>query len=859
MRTEVDCVAITDHNSGEWIDILKQAYAELQEDTHPEFRELSIFPGVEVSVNGGVHILAILPENKKTSDVSRLLGGVGFHGEYGNCETCTEKSASEVIHEIIKAGGIAIPAHVDDSKGIFKELKGPTLDQILDIDTITAMEIIEKSYSKPEQYKSKKLNWSEILGSDSHHPTNSSETSVDKFPGSHFTWIKMSSPTIEGLGLALMDGNELSIIRSDESKGNPNAFEHLTIESIEVKDAYYLGNGKAFECKFSPWLNTIIGGRGIGKSTILEFIRLCLQRNNPLPDQIKKDLEKYFNTRENRDDGLIRDNTNITLFLRKDRIRYKIYWDMNHPEGQIFEESEPGKWIETDGDIKQRFPVSIFSQKQIYELSKDQMALLRIIDESPEVNFKEWANDKGKLETRYLSICSQIREKESEINEESALKGELDDVNNRIKILEDSGHTDILNQYSIALEKKKKVEEWENSWKISKDLLSQTIDHINIKEVDSALFEGEPEFLDLLKNTNANILEIKENLNAITENIEITIQEWETNYKKSKLCNNVSTAIALYNSLIQELEDQGNTDLNQYDTLVYKRERIQGKLTAIELASKEKEELSVKAANCLESIDKHRKKISMKREEFLEKVLDSNKHISIELNHYGYLNGIESSIRKIIEKEKEFSTDIAELIKIIEENQDNLEGLIEVKKRICDIYNGNKTNVRYKKFGEHISNLEPEKIDHFMCYFPEDTLDVKYCDQRNKRYVPIKQGSPGQKTAAMLAFLMNYGEYPLILDQPEDDLDNRLIYDLIVSQIKDAKKYRQVIIVTHNANIVVNGDSENVIPLIVGYKNTQTQVMGQGGLQEKRIRKEICDVLEGGTDAFDLRYKRINV
>ncbi len=54
----------------------------------------------------------------------------------------------------------------------------------------------------------------------------------------------MSSPTIEGLGLALMDGNGLSIIRSDESEGNPNAFEHLTIESIKVKMPIIWGTGR---------------------------------------------------------------------------------------------------------------------------------------------------------------------------------------------------------------------------------------------------------------------------------------------------------------------------------------------------------------------------------------------------------------------------------------------------------------------------------------------------------------------------------------------------------------------------------------------------------------------------------------
>lgn len=80
MRNEVDCIAITDHNSGEWIDRLKKAYKELSSEKNPYFRELYIFPGVEISVSGNIHILAIFDTSKKTSDIDRLLGAVHYRG-----------------------------------------------------------------------------------------------------------------------------------------------------------------------------------------------------------------------------------------------------------------------------------------------------------------------------------------------------------------------------------------------------------------------------------------------------------------------------------------------------------------------------------------------------------------------------------------------------------------------------------------------------------------------------------------------------------------------------------------------------------------------------------------------------------
>ena len=141
-------------------------------------------------------------------------------------------------------------------------------------------------------------------------------------------------------------------------------------------------------------------------------------------------------------------------------------------------------------------------------------------------------------------------------------------------------------------------------------------------------------------------------------------------------------------------------------------------------------------------------------------------------------------------------------------------------------------------------------------WFPEDSLEVRYSARGDgQRFRSIQEGSPGQKTAALLAFLLSYGDEPLILDQPEDDLDNHLIYDLIVTQLRAIKRLRQVIVVTHNANIVVNGDAELVVALTARHGETQKEC--EGSLQEQQVRETICAVMEGGRRAFEDRYRRI--
>jgi ABC-type lipoprotein export system ATPase subunit len=135
-------------------------------------------------------------------------------------------------------------------------------------------------------------------------------------------------------------------------------------------------------------------------------------------------------------------------------------------------------------------------------------------------------------------------------------------------------------------------------------------------------------------------------------------------------------------------------------------------------------------------------------------------------------------------------------------------------------------------------------------------LRVKYSkDPSSGKFDDLEKGSAGQKAAAILAFLLSHGNEPLIIDQPEDDLDNALIYDLIVKQIHENKNRRQLIIVTHNANIAVNGDSELVH--VLKYENGQVQIDQQGGLEESSIRESICAIMEGGRQAFLKRYNRI--
>jgi len=155
---------------------------------------------------------------------------------------------------------------------------------------------------------------------------------------------------------------------------------------------------------------------------------------------------------------------------------------------------------------------------------------------------------------------------------------------------------------------------------------------------------------------------------------------------------------------------------------------------------------------------------------------------------------------------------------------------------------------------KRIEALQNESFDELAKWFPEDEVCLEYRPSKDKPYKNIALASAGQKTAAMLSFLLVHGDEPLLLDQPEDDLDNALVSELVVEQLRKNKVRRQLLVVTHNANIVVNADAELVVTMDF---DGQINLASMGGLQETSVRRDICRVMEGGEEAFRQRYKRI--
>ena len=835
MEKKIDCVAITDHNSGGWIDHLKQTLKELQEDSPQWFRPIYLFPGVEISTYDDVHVLAIFGCDKDESHIDKLLGAIDYSGTKGDSDDVTTKNIAEVIDEIAKRDGIPIPAHVDKAKGLF-QLQGKRLKKVLKNRKIYAMELHDSCYMKPQVYNEKKVGWTQVTGSDTH------DFSADNF--GTFTWIKMDKPSLEGLKIALQDG-DVSVNRN--MNDTPNKLPEYFIKSLEVSKAKYIGHSEPLNCQFSPFLNTIIGGRGTGKSTLLEFMRLVLRRDKDIPDPLVRDSRKYF---EVGDTNLLIEDSKISLIYRKGEVRYRLNRSSTPDCPSLEVEKDDGTWESFDGEIKSLLPVRIYSQKQIFELAKEPSALIGIIDEAPKVDATKLETQKRDLENRYKQIESKRRELNDKIAEESRLRGEFNDLARQIAQIEKSGHKEVLQNYRERQQQLNELDSLECKWKEMHNRLLDTQDAIAPADFNAQHFSEHTDILSTLETTNEEWQSIHDQLSEVVQKANSVIVEWQTEKNTVDWMQALKTDTAQYEQLRSELEQQG-IDPNRYPLLLAQQKNLERELDSISEHKSGLSKLKDEKQKVFVKIKENRKILSENRQKFLTSVLKDNQFVSIEVQPFGEnWDAIEKEIRRILQCQVHFDRDFDNL-KTIYDQADG-DKVYKLKETIQAIRNGSR-KAEHKSFANHLKSLSPESMIYLTLWFPGDELKITFGPNRR----PIKQGSPGEKAAALLAFILSYGDEPLLLDQPEDDLDNELIYDLIVKQLRETKTKRQIIVVTHNANIVVNGDAEIVFPLHVVC--TETRIRQAASIQQKSVRDAICNILEGGEQAFEQRYRRIHL
>jgi len=875
VEKKIECVAVTDHNTGSWIQRLQEEALVLRS----EGKSIYIFPGVEITANGNTHILAIFDPSKTSDIVQAIVGAAKFRGEYGNSDAVAGESAENIAEEIIKLGGVAIPAHVDMKAGMCQLQSTHTISQICK--KSSAIEVIFPEGGRgPEhneclrRYKSLDLELAEVIGSDAHRPEE---------VGRAFTWVKMSSPTIDGLRLALIDGAS-SIKRSSAIDSNPNAIPNNVIHSISIDKAKYCGRGKPLVIEFNPWLNSIIGGRGSGKSSVLEFIRLGLGRDRDLLDivgrnEVKDTFARFAQKSPSRDaEGVLLNETTISCAIQKEGAFYLLKWTPNAPKVLIFK-WDGQEWKAEQGDARSRFPVKIFSQKQIYDIAKNPSALIKIIDETDIVDLFSWKMAWAEKENKFLSLCSQRRALQGQAANRNTLEGQLADVIQKIGIIESSGHAQVLSCFNSAMKKNKAIDHFKELFASLGDKLSKEMQEADELVFDRSAFVAtdhiDLELLERVGVMNQAYLEFKKEVSSLISGMNDRLNDFKNWQSNSNFGKQQDIAIHQYTSLVESLTQNGVDNPDQYQQLIETKIGIEKKLTEIKAFESQEQQTTQEINLVYSELIELRKSLTTRRKEFVNQHLSGNGSISLSIEPLCNIEDMEDSFRAVIgrsdaafgsdilDKEKEAGFLHSLWLALMKEHNEApaipndltpaFACIHNFKTQVCNYGSGQIMGSPIgKRFLDFMAQLQPQNFDRLNLWFPDDRLVVKFND--GKRLKDISQGSAGQKAATVLSFLLSYGNEPLILDQPEDDLDNGLISSLIVSKLQENKSRRQIIVVTHNPNIVVNGDSEYVVAL---QDKGSIEVAASGGLQELAVRREVCEIMEGGKQALEQRYRRM--
>lgn len=880
---DIQCIVVTDHNTGGWIDNLKNELATLKQQDAATWGGVTIFPGMELSCSGGVHLMVILDPSKSTSDIDAIRGSVGYTGTPGDSDAVTSQSVESVIRAIQAAGGVACAAHVDQPKGLLVSVTDHnTLQPIFKL--LDAVEIIDSSSIRLQPHTTALSNLTSVLGSDSHHPSEI---------GRGYTWVKMSAPSIEGLKLALLDP-ESAIRRSDECTHYPQQLSHPKIKSITV-EKLRLRQKDPLTIHFNPSYNALIGGRGSGKSTILECLRLGLARENELltgrsDSALKQSFENFKREKTGRNQpGMMLHDTRITVEVSKgqgeleERFQYCWAKGIDAKFAVSVRSWDNGAWQDTqltEDQARSNFPVKLFSQKQILALADNPQHLIQYIDDVLGDKKKAWEQSFTSKREALNLARARIRTLETQIAQKPAVELQYKEASRKAKVFASSNFGDALKAYQRAGKQQRAVEGFFKQ-------LGEDVQSLQTSAAEAASLKNLT-LIDFEAATSAEQAE-KLAMEALTQKLasnfdQITalVAKMQADLVAAQAASGASAwhqenkvHLNEYARIVAELKAQGITNAEDASQAVALEEKLKKQLDQFNAISTDLEQARKAVVDAQAALHQERQGLTVLRQDFLNQVLLNVPALKITLNSMADAEAGATSLREILRIEGE-GTFAKEIYGDTDDDPPKPCGMVwdlvnpalassvperlqEIKQSLEELNEQVLNTKLHGKFVRKLKDMKPEVasvvFDELAAWFPEDAVDLQYKREESSSFQSLQQASAGQKTAAILSFLLAHGSEPLLMDQPEDDLDNALVSQLVVAQLRNNKDRRQLIVITHNANIVVNGDAELVMPM--EFLGGQIVNNTAGGLQERSVRKMICEIMEGGEKAFEQRYRRI--
>jgi predicted ATPase len=821
-QNNISAVAITDHHL---IDV--ERIQELQRLGKKKY--ITILPGIEFcSELGGkesIHFIGIFPENSDLESVWTKLQGkleltnddITKKGGLENIQ-CDLIDTCDIIHEL---GGITT-IHAGTKTNTVENIKNNLVAKMQQKRRILSdcIDILElgkvddvKSYIDIV-FKSIGFNMPMIICSDNHD--------IKNYILKENCWIKADC-TFEGLKQVIYEPTQR--VRIQELKPQEKA-AYQVIDSVTISHSDFLSQ----TIYFNQNLNAIIGGRSTGKSVLLGAIA----------------------TKLNCDKEVKWGNKDYTDFVNAVVLGLKVTWkdeiENNERNIEYYPQSHMYRLAKNDNKELDKIVESIIEQDNSKHILISNYATFSS-DNNTEITNK--INKLFQIKNDGITKSKLLKEKGDEVgigNEIKKLGAELVELKKKIKITENE-----LRQYNDLKSK------LDNLIKENGNIDNQIA---KIQSLKSKFFISDEISYELVVFDDSNKSKIKTAFDELKNRFQ---KEWENKINEISNQNNEIkkqnieqiSQIQLNQSYIRGIETIKNN--KQYIEIEEKLKIQKEKLSDISQIKKEVDDLRLQYQSCITSIRQSNRDYLNKINEIKDTLNISRDKLEIKAEAtfklIDYKNLLNSSINLQSYQGQE----------IVHENIANFEDFF---KSVNNLFNKLLNNEITLKGRYTAIELAKEIL---ATNFFEITYKISYDTDT------FQTMSEGKKAFVVLMLLLDFSnkECPILIDQPEDDLDNRAIYTDLVKYLIRKKKERQIILVTHNPNIVVGADSELIIvanqngldtPNTNGCKfqyisgsiedTKMFDSKAKSILESKGIREHVCEVLEGGSEAFENREKK---
>lgn len=622
-----------------------------------------------------------------------------------------------------------------------------------------------------------------------------------------------------------------------------NESAHHVVVSLNVTGGFLAGA----QLEFADGLNCLIGGRGAGKTTALEFLRFGL---GLMPDP-KTNPQRYRVI-----DALVKAN----LGNGRLRVELRTKTDMRYTAGRSSHESvqvlnEVGTAVPISLDRDQIFGADVFSQNEIEEIASSPAAQLELLDRFQEREAVAIDRELEQLQRQLDQSSVDLRRIDEEVDDARGRASELPVLQEKIKgIAEVAGpDADRINAAHAAKSQRAREEK-------VPELVIAALQKLlrEIRSSRSAFHAGIDAQLDTQIRQGANrelFQALQEDVEAFTRHLAVTSESIENQAQVAEgrirthaalLAERHAIQEAEYRSIIATSEEQGE---RAAERLALQTALANAQSAGSEQLAKEQQRQGMTKirSDLLKRASELRDQRFALRKQIAERLSSQFPSIRVTVNQAGELHDYQelvadalkgSGVKQGVAAERLcqvfLPTELAEVV-----SNNDLNALMQ--RSGFDEDRSKKILSTLRTGGTHYT-IETVALDDRPCI---ELLD-------GDTFKESTHLSTGQRCTTILPILLTQSERPLLIDQPEDNLDNAFVYETVVRALQTIKGSRQVIFVTHNPNIPVLGEAERVF---VFSSDGQHSTLKQVGTVDE-CREQIERILEGGREAFLLRKAR---